>query len=88
MRFDEEMGDEHHIFWPEKRYITVERGVNFNFREEVIVGQLPLKGENSTCEPKTSQIAPIEPASTEEVVDAPIPDHLGKVFKDEQLAKG
>ena len=31
---------------------------------------------------------PIEPASTEEVVDAPIPDHLGEVFEDEQPAEG
>ena len=47
-----------------------------------------LRGENSTCELKTSQIVPIEPASTEEVVDAPIPDHLGEVFEDEQPDKG
>ena len=88
MGFDEETGDGHCVFWAEKRSITVERSVEFNFEEEVIVGQLPLEGENSTCKLKTSQIVPIEPASTEEIVDAPIPDHLGEVFKDEQPAEG
>ena len=69
MGFDEETGDGHRIYWAEKRSITVERSVKFNFEEEIIVGQLPLEGENSSSKLKTSQIMPIKSATIEEVVE-------------------
>ena len=59
------------------------------------MGQLLLKGENSTSEPKTSQIMPIKSATIKEVVERAVeagvpevPDHLGEVFKDEPPAEG
>ena len=69
MGFDEETGDGHRIYWAEKRLITVERSIKFNFEEEIIVGQLLLRGENSTSELKTSQIMPIKSATIKEVVE-------------------
>ena len=95
MGFDEETGDGHRVYQAEKRSITVERSVRFNFEEEVVVGQLPLKGENSTSEPKTSQTAPIKTTTIDEVVEPAVgaevpevPDHLGEEFEDEQPAEG
>ena len=95
MGFDEETGDGHRVYWAEKRSITVGRSVRFNFEEEVVVGQLPLEGENSTSEPKTSQTAPIKTTTIKEVVEpavgAEVPevsDHLGEEFEDEQPAEG
>src|SRR5271154_2571016 len=45
MGLDEETGDGHRIYWPERRVITVEMSVKFNFEDEVVVGALPLEGE-------------------------------------------
>lgn len=73
----------------------MERSVKFNFKDEIVVGQLPLEGENSTSEPKTLQTAPIKTITNEEVVepaveaDVPeVPNHLGEGFEDEPPAKG
>src|SRR5271155_296226 len=95
MGFDEETGDGHRIYWAEKRSITIERSVKFNFEEEIIVGQLPLEGENSSSEPKTYQTAPIKTTTIEEAVgqaveaEIPeIPDHLGEEFEVEPPAEG
>src|SRR5271168_4080811 len=65
MGLDDETGDGHRIYWPEKRLVTVERSVKFNFADEVIVGTLPLEGE--------------EPATVEQSIpplrsETPIPD--------------
>ena len=68
MGFDEETGDGHRIYWAEKRSITVERSVRFNFEHEMVVGQLPY-GENPTSEPNTSKTAPTKPATAEELVE-------------------
>ena len=43
MGFDEETTDGHRIYWQERRAITVERSVKFNFEEEVVVGVLDRK---------------------------------------------
>ena len=60
---DEETGDGHRIYWPERRVITVERSVKFNFEDEVIVGTLPLEGE----EPATvEQSIPLLTSKTSE----------------------
>ena len=46
MGFDVKTKDGHRVYWPEKRAVSVERSVKFNFEpNEVIVGALPLKGE-------------------------------------------
>ena len=45
MGFDTETKDGHRIYWPEKRAVSVERSVKFNFKPEEVVG-VPLEGEN------------------------------------------
>jgi hypothetical protein len=56
MGFDEETSDGHRIYWPEKRTITIERSVKFNFEaEEITVGELPLEGENGNSKLPISQ---------------------------------
>ena len=46
MGFDAETRDGHRVYWAEKRKISVERNVKFNFgQDEVVVGSLPLEGE-------------------------------------------
>ena len=58
MGFDEETMDGHRVYWAEKRRISVERNVKFNFEpDEVIVGDLPLEGEQGSDE-RLSTIAP------------------------------
>ena len=45
MGSDTETKDGHRIYWPEKRAVSVERSVKFNFEAEEVVGVL-LEGEN------------------------------------------
>ena len=77
MGFDEESRDRHRIYWPEKRKVSVERNVKFNFEpDEVIVGDLPLEGEQSgdKCLPT------IESEMTDQIDHpGPIIDHLGTI---------
>ena len=48
MGFDAETKDGHRIYWPERRTVSVERSVRFNVEtEEVVVGVLPLEGEEA-----------------------------------------
>ena len=62
MGFDVETKDGHCIYWPEKRMVTVERSVKFNFEDEnIVVGELPLKGEIRNNELDTSQPIPETP---------------------------
>jgi len=93
MGFDEETGNGHRVYWAEKRSITVERSVKFNFEDEVIVGQLLLEGENPNSEPTTSQSLPSKQTTIEEVdepeIETPVvPNHLGDAFEDVEPAKG
>jgi hypothetical protein len=64
MGVDDEMGDGHRVYWLERRTVTVERSVRFNFNDEVIVGVLPLEGENRpatrTVEPAAEQIVKLQ----------------------------
>ena len=54
MGFDAETRDGHRIYWPERRTVSVERSVKFNFEpEEVVVGVLPLEGERKPVERST-----------------------------------
>ena len=69
MGFDAETKDGHRIYWPERRTVTVERSVRFNFDpEEVVVGLLPLEGERQVDERLTA----IEPEKQQ--VDNEAPD--------------
>ena len=54
MGFDAETKDGHRIYWPEKRSVTVERSVKFNFEDEIEIPILPLGKEH--IQPKTSPI--------------------------------
>ena len=70
MGFDVETRDGHCVYWPEKRTVTVERSVRFNFNEEESsVKVLPLEGETEHNEqPSTSQSAPETPAVENELI--------------------
>ena len=46
MGFDAETKDGHRIYWPEKRSVTVERSVKFNFEDEVEIPILPLEKQD------------------------------------------
>ena len=85
MGLDEETSDGHHVYWPERRTITVERSVKFNFKEEVVVGVLPLEGEYEpivestvvelqTQQPEKPEIVSIQP----EIVSAQPEEVLGR----------
>ena len=54
MGFDPETKEGHRIYWPGRRTISVERSVRFNFDEEIVVGELPLEGENDIGERLTT----------------------------------
>ena len=93
MGFDEETGDGHHVYWEEKRSITVERSIKFNFEEEIIVGQLPLEGENPNSKPTTSQplLLPSKQPTVEIVEETNTPegpDHLGDAFENPEPDEG
>ena len=45
--FDPETKDHHRIYWPDRRSVSVERSVRFNFNDDMVVQVLPLKGESS-----------------------------------------
>jgi hypothetical protein len=66
--FDPDTKDGHRIYWPEKRSISVERSVKFNFNDEVTVRVLPLEGEVDHNErfPEISSIP--TPRESEEVL--------------------
>jgi hypothetical protein len=51
--FDPDTKDGHHIYWPEKRSVSVERSVRFNFGDDVVVRVLPLEGEAGSNKPNT-----------------------------------
>src|ERR1700679_873998 len=56
MRFDAETKDGHRIYWPEKKAVSIERSVKFNFEpDDVVVGVLPLEGEKIDDERSTTQ---------------------------------
>ncbi|KAF8814408.1 hypothetical protein BYT27DRAFT_7053013, partial [Phlegmacium glaucopus] len=67
MGLDVETQEGHRVYWPERRIITVERSVKFNFDEDdIMVKILPLEGEirnielqNAQPEDRTSSIEEI-----------------------------
>jgi len=64
MGFDGDTRDGHRVYWPERRAVTVERSVKFNFEDEnVVVRVLPLEGEVRQVEqqPNTPQPIPEAP---------------------------
>jgi hypothetical protein len=55
MGFDAETRDGHRIYWPERRTVSVERSVKFNFEpDDVVVGMLRLRGERVNDERLTA----------------------------------
>ena len=50
MGFDPDTKDGHRIYWPEKRSVSIERSVKFNFNDSIIVRVPPLEGETSNTE--------------------------------------
>ena len=69
MGFDADTKDRHRIYWAEKRKVSVERSVKFNVdTEEVVVGVLPLEGE----EPVVERLTASEPEKRD--VDNATPD--------------
>ena len=85
MGYDEETKDGHRVYWPERRTISVERSVKFNFDDEVVVGTLPLEGENAGNE-EVERLTANEPEKHVDIVtpdaenpipiDNPIPEAL------------
>ena len=51
--FDPEMKDGHRIYWPDRRSVSVERSVRFNFNDDMVVWVLLLKGESSMARSPT-----------------------------------
>ena len=79
MGFDEDLRDGHQVYWPEKRKISVERNIKFNFDpEEVIVGDLLLEGEQSLDKCMSAKV----PEPTNHV------DHPGTVNSESHLVLG
>jgi len=71
MGFDGETRDGHHIYWPERRMVTVERSVKFNFDDnEVNVGVLLLEGESRNVEQQPNITQPI-PETAKTPIEAP-----------------
>ena len=72
MGFDAESRDGHRVYWPEKRKVSVERNVKFNFApDEVVVGSLPLEGEEDDSERLTDHgPGPGPDPSIEPVIEA------------------
>jgi len=78
----DEASNGHHIYWPGKHSISVERSVKFDMDADVLMSNsVPLVGENVTpLMPKatTNSEQPTIPAPFE---DNPVVDHLGDNFE-------
>ena len=101
MGFDAKTKDGHRVYWPERRMVTVERSVKFNFEpEEVVVGALPLEGKEgldeclTAIEPKKHQTVSktsdtiLIPAPEDEFVTEGRGKHIQKETKYVKLLKG
>jgi hypothetical protein len=86
MGLDEETGDGHRIYWPERRMITVERSVKFNFEAEVVVGVSPLEGEEPAVVEQSIPPPPIETPNPD-IPDA-IMEEPDTVAPTEELGRG
>ena len=77
MGFDAETKAGHRIYWPERRMISVERSVKFNFEtNDVVVGVLPLEGEKPDDEHLTtieSDKPHVDFQTSDVEVEAPVP---------------
>ena len=69
--FDPDTKDGHRIYWPERRSVSIERSVRFNFDDETIVQVLPLEGEVGNNEPNTLTNNISNEPTEEHVVDTP-----------------
>jgi hypothetical protein len=83
--FDPDTKDGNRIYWPEKRSITVERSVKFNFSEEVVMRLSPVvEGENSSMNSSGNQTdsaeAPIVEGDRDlDIIDEPVVDGDGNL---------
>ena len=82
MGFDNDTRDGHRVYWPERRTVTVERSVKFNFDDEVVVEVLPLEGE-----PEGSERLPETPSSDTKINDT-TQIHTPPDLPDEPIAEG
>ena len=73
MGFDPDTKDGHRIYWPEKRAVSVERSIKFNFTNGVVIRVPPLKGEtvNNECLPIPTTD---EPTNTPAISNIDTPD--------------
>jgi hypothetical protein len=86
MGLDEETSDGHRIYWPERRTITVERSVKFNFDNEVVVGVLPLEGEHEqVVEPTIVEQQTQQPEIPEIVSTQPEIPLIASIQPEEEL---
>ena len=76
MGFDPDTKDGHRIYWPEKRSVSIERSVKFNFDDEVVVRVPPLEGENDNNERliKIPKVSTVNESPDAEIPDIEIPD--------------
>ena len=86
--FDGDTRDRHRIYWPERRTVSVERNVKFNFQDdEVVVGVLLLEGEFEGGERSTPDEAPNETEAVndqnETTDDLPTTEGRGKHIRKE-----
>ena len=70
--FDPDTKDGHRIYWPDKRSVSVERSVRFNFEEETVVRVLPLEGEMENNELKDRVERDVDGST--DIVEAPEPE--------------
>src|ERR1700678_3228524 len=66
----------HRIYWPEKRSVTVERSVKFNFEDEIEIPILPLGKEH--IQPETSPIETSDEDVEKKDIIEEIPPTKGK----------
>ena len=66
MGFDPDTKDGHRVFWPEKRSVSVERSIKFNFSDEAVVRLLPIEGETPT-DATNPTVTPQKPTNTVEI---------------------
>ena len=71
MGFDPDTKDGHRVFWPEKRSVSVERSVKFNFSDEAVVRLLPIEGETPT-DATNPTVTPQKPTNTAEIDPEPV----------------
>ena len=81
MGFDPDTKDGHRVFWPEKRSVSVERSVKFNFSDEAVVRLLPIEGETPT-DATNPTVTPQKPTNTVEIDPEPVEGRGKRIRKE------